>query len=623
MLEGNRNPRVVMSRFSALLPALLLAASCSGDPEVENNGAGFDLGNETSGDVSVGSDTSMSDVGTTDPDEDMGSDSGPADFGPDTPPPVRREDCVNGVDDNADGAVDCEDAECAAAPVCIAEVCDNGVDDDDDGTTDCRDLECATTTGCLVEICNNGKSDDDDGDIDCADDDCADDPACSMTPEICDNDLDDDGDGLANCRDEDCAADMACTNIGQAGTCTTDGQSCNTMQGIQQNGFYCVRPMGVQSGPGICYEPCNPADQSTCAWGTLCFDPAPQDADPRGVCIATACTRSFTQAECAANEQCEPFVNGYSFCRALGTGAAGDACDEATPCGSGLVCSANECRPSCDLANPSCGAGEECIGAFAGYGWGVCDVPCTELSSGECGGGEACTASLRGYWACRADGTGVVGDGCTDNTDCAEGNWCTDGICEALCAEWASSRCDVAQTCFEFGGDIGICADTCTSLLPDDCADAAKRCVPASETESVCWRHGGGELGDSCANDENACGQELYCSEGGTCEALCLPYDAASDACSDTQACAPFNSAIGACADLTESGRAQGDACVAEGQLCDDAIFCGPGFVGSQCYQACRTDLTADDGSNPDCANPTDVCDTRFGYADIGFCTGG
>jgi CSLREA domain-containing protein len=51
------------------------------------------------------------------------------------------ENCVNGVDDNGNGLVDCLDFDCAGHPTC-AERCDNCIDDDGDGAVDRDDLDC-------------------------------------------------------------------------------------------------------------------------------------------------------------------------------------------------------------------------------------------------------------------------------------------------------------------------------------------------------------------------------------------------------------------------------------------------------------------------------------------------
>jgi len=72
------------------------------------------------------------------------------------PPP--REICDNGVDDDGDGKVDCDDPACANSPGCSEgvlyagppadEVCDNGVDDNGDGLVDCDDPTCSDFPEC-------------------------------------------------------------------------------------------------------------------------------------------------------------------------------------------------------------------------------------------------------------------------------------------------------------------------------------------------------------------------------------------------------------------------------------------------------------------------------------------
>ncbi len=58
-------------------------------------------------------------------------------------------DCSDGLDDDGDGAVDCDDDDCRALPVCTPEDCGNGVDDDADGDVDCDDDEC-TASQCMM-----------------------------------------------------------------------------------------------------------------------------------------------------------------------------------------------------------------------------------------------------------------------------------------------------------------------------------------------------------------------------------------------------------------------------------------------------------------------------------------
>jgi len=59
------------------------------------------------------------------------------------------EDCEDGVDNDGDGRVDCEDGECS--DLCI-ESCTNGEDDDGDALVDCEDDDCWGTEWCAEDF---------------------------------------------------------------------------------------------------------------------------------------------------------------------------------------------------------------------------------------------------------------------------------------------------------------------------------------------------------------------------------------------------------------------------------------------------------------------------------------
>lgn len=93
--------------------------------------------------------------------------------------------CLNGLDDDSDGQVDCSDSDCAGNDVCpsepepTSEDCENGVDDDGDGLADCIDPNCLEFCfGGFLEVCSNEIDDDEDGATDCEDSDCHFFPAC-------------------------------------------------------------------------------------------------------------------------------------------------------------------------------------------------------------------------------------------------------------------------------------------------------------------------------------------------------------------------------------------------------------------------------------------------------------
>jgi FG-GAP repeat len=117
------------------------------------------------------------------------------------PPPPAEEICNNEIDDDGDGGIDCDDADCNA--VCPSfERCDDGADNDLDGLFDCNDPDCVPTPDndvCAApEVCDDAIDNDADGDLDCADVDCAFEPACPPPPNQAQLDLNDGGSGLLN-----------------------------------------------------------------------------------------------------------------------------------------------------------------------------------------------------------------------------------------------------------------------------------------------------------------------------------------------------------------------------------------------------------------------------------------
>ena len=168
--------------------------------------------------------------------------------------------CDDGEDDDGDGLVDCDDPDCASDPSCSSpsEVCDNGTDDDGDGATDCDDTDCATASNCQgpSEICDNGIDDDGDGATDCGDDGCEGDPACL---EDCANSVDDDDDGLIDCLDPSCDFDPSCAEL------------CN---GVDDDGDGLIdeNPTDAEVGTS-CYDgPAAAAGVGQCDEGTIeCF----------------------------------------------------------------------------------------------------------------------------------------------------------------------------------------------------------------------------------------------------------------------------------------------------------------------------------------------------------------
>jgi hypothetical protein len=120
-----------------------------------------------------------------------------------------REECTDGIDNDGDGLIDCEESYCD--PVCV-EVCTDYVDNDGDGFNGCDDVKCAGQR-CFTphEVCGNQLDEDANGLMECEDPACAETPKCrALLPEICDNGVDDNVDGLSDCDDDECALASTC-----------------------------------------------------------------------------------------------------------------------------------------------------------------------------------------------------------------------------------------------------------------------------------------------------------------------------------------------------------------------------------------------------------------------------
>jgi len=100
-------------------------------------------------------------------------------------PWVCVEQCDNGVDDDGDGAADCDDPDCAqlCVPATSQQLCLATAEQTVDGQPDCEDQSCACAEACLYGLteeteCGDYTDDDLDGDVDCQDSDCTGSPFC-------------------------------------------------------------------------------------------------------------------------------------------------------------------------------------------------------------------------------------------------------------------------------------------------------------------------------------------------------------------------------------------------------------------------------------------------------------
>jgi len=131
--------------------------------------------------------------------------------------------CADGLDNDADGTIDCSDSECAGVPACSSSGGTSGVGGVDGGGLD------AGYAMPFETDCADGVDNDSNGLVDCNDPDCTDAAECYGAGGVgvaygipyetdCTNGVDDDYDGATDCADPDCSASSAyCSGDGGSG----------------------------------------------------------------------------------------------------------------------------------------------------------------------------------------------------------------------------------------------------------------------------------------------------------------------------------------------------------------------------------------------------------------------
>ncbi len=466
--------------------------------------------------------------------------------------------CDNGADDDGDGDVDCDDADCAGAPACSATgqtcsevlLCAQGCGTDynciqacqqsgcpsaqqlsedlvtcamgsclqscmsglsDPACLQCINANCsaemaacqADTCAPIAEVCDNGMDDDQDGDIDCADSDCAGDPACSTGNEICDNGVDDDSDGDVDCADSDCANAPACSQLTE--TACGDGQDNDSDGDVDCADSDCAS-----------YPACGGSGW-TCGETWTCVENCGTDYTCMQDCQDNACASGQAKAQdlldCA-----------QSACLMSCFGGLGDpSCQQCiiSSCPTEYqACMNDTCTPVAEVCDNNLDddqdgdvdcADSDCSG-FAGCGAEVCDdgydndgdgdVDCAD---GDCAGDPACTASPE---VCD-DNIDNDNDG---DTDCADSDCTGDPAC-ATGGDTCSDILACRQNCTQ--GDTA-CYDACEAA---GCASAQtayndlEACVFANCVPPC----GGGNQMQCYMCIQNSCGTEYNACQNNTC----------------------------------------------------------------------------------------------------------
>jgi cysteine-rich repeat protein len=149
------------------------------------------------------------------------------------------EDCGNGLDDDQDQLVDCDDSDCAEDTRCMhvdPELdCFDGEDNDGNGATDCEDQAyCQSLSECQPQT-----------PVPTVEPTPYPTPETPSTETICDDWSDNDYDGMQDCSDPDCSGSWNC--YWNPPLDCTNGATCS-------DGSYCID--GYDAG-GWCYYPCN------------------------------------------------------------------------------------------------------------------------------------------------------------------------------------------------------------------------------------------------------------------------------------------------------------------------------------------------------------------------------
>jgi len=229
--------------------------------------------------------------------------------------PLVETNCGDGVDNDSDGLVDCNDPDCWLTPNCmwVVELCGDGIDNDGDNLIDCADPDCHGNPPCVnaENICDDGVDNDGDGATDCADSDCWTDLACAGGETNCTNGIDDDGDGEVDCWDFDCVNGGACD------WWFDFDQECFNFMDCGPPNHFCVIVGG--NLPGFCSKPCSTpgALDAECGTGTNIQGFCVPDSNGTGNLCVMPCGAAYPGRSCPASWACvapDPGSPAYGVC---------------------------------------------------------------------------------------------------------------------------------------------------------------------------------------------------------------------------------------------------------------------------------------------------------------------
>ena len=156
-------------------------------------------------------------------------------------PEDSPERCKDGIDNDDNGKIDCQDEQCKQFDHCKSPVnpvpentedlCNDGIDNDSNQKTDCQEESCKQFDNCQPpedpvpedseDLCKDGIDNDNNNKIDCEEDSCKEYTYCIETQpepntepentlELCTDGFDNDKNGRKDCQDESCKEFEAC-----------------------------------------------------------------------------------------------------------------------------------------------------------------------------------------------------------------------------------------------------------------------------------------------------------------------------------------------------------------------------------------------------------------------------
>ncbi len=347
------------------------------------------------------------------------------------------ETCDDGIDNNGDNLVDCNDPLCERHMACLQEmdacVLENIVCNEPPtpfcrnetlvlfGEGDCKEGMCFYTelpvectnqqqicrnAACVSptqEICNDNLDNDFDGQIDCNDTDCSNDPVCLPPVEICGDNLDNDSDGQIDCSDTDCVGDPSCA----PGPC--EGIVCNTPPNdfCESNVAVNHESMGVCT-EGECRYPNSvtncAAQNMVCGSGQcvpppdeICDDGADNDRDSSVDCDDTDCAAAPNCQTPPENctDNIDNDVDGQVDCDDTDC-TADPACQQPDPelCNDNIDNDGNgqiDCDDTACAEDEACATAEMCWDADIGNNIGMRVLEGSNTANGNNFSGANCT----------------------------------------------------------------------------------------------------------------------------------------------------------------------------------------------------------------------------------------